>query len=651
MKIVLIAPIVEWKRIFDEVLSLHNKDQSNLYEGLDFELETVVLDDYLNFEHFSIECDALISRGVATTRLRQCMEIPVVQIPMSIFTIERAARQAVQLYNPKKVAAVGFFSSIIDTSRLSSVDGVPIEFYTISDGCISNIYQECEYLISKALDNGCDAFICGSGGIKICERIGLSGVFLNINHQEAWFALTEAKHSACIYNQQRLQTELYKNVLNYSFEGIVSLDRNMEIQTYNNAAKRMLAGERTEEKYVKRILTKYLCDSGMLKEAADRKSHIDDLVSFQEKSFSVSIIPTTIKGENFGSVVFLQEVTRIQNLESKIRNKNHFRGHEAKYRFCDILGISEKIRAVKELSVKYAEVDSNILIYGETGTGKEIFAQSIHNQSDRCKGPFVAVNCAALSENLLESELFGYVDGAFTGAAKSGKLGFFELAHNGTIFLDEISEMPMSLQGKLLRVLEEKQIVRLGDDKITPVNVRIVSATNRNLDRMVATGNFREDLYYRLNVLHLDLPPLAERLEDVPVLIKYFLEEYMLKNKKHLEIDEGAWEELKYCEWRGNIRQLRNICERIIAVCTSGSVTRHDVLRVVHSTFPKSCAENHCETNDDTWKGLVDEALVFERNRLLQAFQLSEWNKEEVCRRLSISRATLYRKMKKFRFR
>ncbi len=226
-------------------------------------------------------------------------------------------------------------------------------------------------------------------------------------------------------------------------------------------------------------------------------------------------MPISLSGEITGAVLTLHESRHIQSMEVKIRQKILAKGHVAKKYLPDILGRSALMENTRRNAVIFAQTDSTVLISGETGTGKELFAQSIHNMSKRAKKPFVAVNCASLPENLLESELFGYVKGAFTGANPYGKVGLFEQAHTGTVFLDEVSELSLPSQTRLLRVLQEKEVFRLGDDKIIPVDIRIIAATNKDLYRMVQEQKFREDLYFRLSVLILEIPPLRRRKEDL----------------------------------------------------------------------------------------------------------------------------------------
>src|SRR5690625_3003716 len=223
-------------------------------------------------------------------------------------------------------------------------------------------------------------------------------------------------------------------------------------------------------------------------------------------------------------VVTYQEAESILLANNEIRSELYQRRFFAKYQFDDIISRSDKMEQLITLAKAYAISESNILIYGESGTGKELIAQSIHNESKRRTGPFIAVNCAALPENLLESELFGYEDGAFTGAKKGGKPGLFEMAHGGTIFLDEVGDITPSLQARLLRVLQEKEVRRIGGERIISVDIRVLSATNKDLLASVEDGEFRRDLYYRLNVLHLYNLPLRERVEDIEYIIDALLE-------------------------------------------------------------------------------------------------------------------------------
>jgi DNA-binding NtrC family response regulator len=318
---------------------------------------------------------------------------------------------------------------------------------------------------------------------------------------------------------------------------------------------------------------------------------------------------------------------RIEKLEQQVGKK---------YSFDSILGSSRVIKEAIEQARKVAPADTTVLLLGETGTGKEVFAQAIHNNSKRVGKPFVALNCSAFSRELLESELFGYKAGAFTNAIRDKK-GLIEEANNGTIFLDEIGELPLDLQSKLLRVLETSEFIKVGDTKPTKVNVRIITATNRDLKDEAGKGQFREDLYYRLNVFAITLPPLRERKKDIPVLTEYFVGFFSAKtNQKKLAVSDAFIEKLQMHEWKGNIRELKNVLER--AVIMAGS----EELTIAHLPF-------EIQVNDKPVHTLsaFDLASV-EKLHIIRVLHHTKNNKTEAAKLLNIGLATLYRKIEEY---
>ncbi|VHV19105.1 sigma-54 dependent transcriptional regulator [Clostridioides difficile] len=280
------------------------------------------------------------------------------------------------------------------------------------------------------------------------------------------------------------------------------------------------------------------------------KAH-DEVIKFNNKYLNVNKYNIESFGRVTGYYFCIQEITYIRKLEQNLSKKLREKGQVARYTFDDIKTVSTKMERTKKLGMKIAESDYTILITGESGTGKELMAQSIHNASPRHSQPFIAINCAAMPENLLESELFGYEEGAFTGALKGGKKGLFEQANNGTIFLDEIGDMPIYLQSKLLRVLQENQVMRVGGENVIDIDVRVIAATNKNLLEMIKGDRFRADLYYRINVLPINIPPLRERKEDIEVMLKHFM-------KRKRAISQGVQDIINAYEWPGNIRELKN---------------------------------------------------------------------------------------------
>jgi transcriptional regulator with PAS, ATPase and Fis domain len=342
-----------------------------------------------------------------------------------------------------------------------------------------------------------------------------------------------------------------------------------------------------------------------------------------------------VNNKSFGTVVTLQEVNKIQQKEAMIRKETYARGHTAKFSFKHIIGQSPAIINTIETARDFAATNSSILISGETGTGKEVFAQSIHNASNRAKGPFVAINCAALPAQLLESELFGYVAGAFTGAHREGKPGLFEIAHGGTIFLDELAEMDYVNQGRLLRFLQEKTVVRLGSFKVLPVDVRVIAATNKDLEYLVRENKFRNDLYYRLNVLRLEIPPLKERKTDIHLYAEAFLTEFSVRSGGNFRLPDDAVRFLEEYSWPGNIRECRNLMERITATSKKNEITAS----ILSSMLGRSLQASPPPPSRKE-KRLVQEirkALVDARGNYTAASEI-----------LGVNRTTLWRRMQKF---
>lgn len=312
----------------------------------------------------------------------------------------------------------------------------------------------------------------------------------------------------------------------------------------------------------------------------------------------------------------------------------------AMYSLHNILGVSDAIRKAKAHLTLYAKTESPLLILGETGSGKELFASALHQESNRADGPFVCINCAAIPQELFESELFGYLAGAFSGAHKDGKVGQIELADTGTLFLDEIGDMPLQIQAKLLRVIEDKTVFRVGATKGNRIDFRIVAATHRDLKAAVRENKFREDLYYRLNPLTLHIPPLCERLEDIPLLIENFLAKL---GRKDISFTEDAMLALTRYTWPGNIRELRNVVDRAVSLCKGASIGLADLPTEVLASGPR-CAAG---TSEQCIKSLKLFRSSNEYNVISAALERNNWNMVRTAKALGISRATLYQKTSK----
>lgn len=366
-------------------------------------------------------------------------------------------------------------------------------------------------------------------------------------------------------------------------EGVIYVDKQCVARLWNEAAVELLGlscGVVEEQKMASIIGEELL--SGVFSQAVS----MHDVKHVGSKQISFSIVPMFREGEVHGAVCVLRDVSAIHRLETEIARTIEF-GHSTRYSIDDIYGNSLTTRQLKDKIRKFSSNDLSILITGESGVGKEVAAQSIHKLSGRSNGPFVAVNFAALPESLADSELFGYEEGAFTGARRGGHRGYFERAHKGTIFLDEIGDASPSVQASLLRVLQEKAIVRVGGNKVIPLDFRVIAASNRPLRKMVEEGRFRSDLYYRLSVLNLSIPPLRERKEDIPELIRRFFRAF----GKVPEIDDEVFELFQDYDWPGNIRELQNVVAHIATVYDGSVVTLSDLPESAFSSQLSSTVE------------------------------------------------------------
>ena len=440
-------------------------------------------------------------------------------------------------------------------------------------------------------------------------------------------------------NTEELELEKKKleTLIDSMDRAIVSVDINGKIDKYNSKFKEIfnLNDSEVEDKSVVQVLN--FINEPLNK---DFKRYKSGMFFYRKNGYELkgiyNINKITVKDKLKGYVIdFIDKREAIKNY-NRI-NKDY------KIVLDNIIGESNIIKTIKNESFIASKSSSTVLITGESGTGKELFARAIHNHSDRVDNPFIAVNCAAIPDNLLESELFGYEEGAFTGAKKGGKLGKFELAHKGTIFLDEIGDMSLHLQAKLLRVLQERELDKIGGKSNISIDVRIISATNKDLEDMVSQGIFREDLYYRLNVIPIHLPSLKERREDIPLLIDYTIKEYSNKLGKNVDhVDKDVLKVMMGYRWPGNIRELQNIIEYSINMSSSSVITLDAIPQKIKCTSINEVREDNREIR--TLEELEKQEII----KALGKFKDFKKDKELVAKALGISRATLYRKLEKY---
>ncbi len=374
----------------------------------------------------------------------------------------------------------------------------------------------------------------------------------------------------------------------------------------------------------------------------------------KRKEVIVNVAPIIVSGQLRGTVGVLHDISEIHKLSEELeRAKRLIRHLEAKYTFSDIVGQSDVIKAAIEQAGRAAVTPATVLLRGESGTGKELFAHAIHRSSERQKGQFIRVNCSALAEGLLESELFGYVEGAFTGAKRGGKAGLFEEANGGTIFLDEIGEISLNLQAKLLRVLQEREIVKVGDNRSFNIDVRIIAATNANLEAALRAGKFREDLYYRLNVIPIIIPPLRQRRDDIPLLVHHLIGSFNQDYGRCVEkVSDEALQILMGYHWPGNVRELENILGRAIINMRIGETVvelQHlPVLAFPNVNYSEMGLVNSMPTSltmeDGGFEGLQRQ---WERAILIVTLQRNGGNKTKAAQELKMSIRNFYYKLER----
>lgn len=436
------------------------------------------------------------------------------------------------------------------------------------------------------------------------------------------------------------QIQFYQSIVDLSHSGIAGVDIEGRILIYNQSAADFL-GVPVKEAIGKLLTEVNPVQPGLIQVLAEQSVQRDQLRKVGQNTAIINRAPIYYENELIGAISTVRDITELQQYEEKIRRKINQQGLKAKWTLEQIIAKSEPMRRLIELAKKYATVDSTLLLQGESGTGKEMLAQGIHMVSNRKDGPFVALNCAALPETLLESELFGYEEGAFTGARRGGKPGLFELAHHGTIFLDEMGELPLLLQARLLRVLQEREVMRVGGNKVIPVDVRIIAATNRDLVRQMKDGLFREDLYFRLAILVLTIPPLRDRLDDIPHLTKAFLKDW--KKTYYDQLTNEDIQKLQAYSWPGNVRELRNLLERAVVLADAGEpfeLFSSDVWLSTEKLLTSQAA--------GTVESIINKQEENEEEKIRRILQEEKGHMVRAADRLAMHRSTLWRKLKKY---
>ncbi|CAG9297054.1 sigma 54-interacting transcriptional regulator [Celerinatantimonas diazotrophica] len=574
-------------------------------------------------ELINLGTQVIISRGGTAALLRSHLNIPVIEILHDHYGIAQSIKEA-KKYG-ENIVAIGFpqYCRVLQKYQQKTHEQFKI--------CRVYTHYDVENIISELAEQGYKVVIGGLAVAHMAHKYGLDVIMGDADNLSIENAINEAKHILKCMKQKNAKLIETTGALNCVSEGV------MCISSYGNITRINTLGEKL-----------FSCVVGdNIFQDTNFKSLFDYIIGEKD----VFKLPISIKDREL--LIDLRNIKRHNNyfivVSGKLSRNNQQNNNKpamgmaltAKYTFDDIIGHSPAITASLERAKKFAQYDFPVNLYGKTGTGKELFAQGIHNASARHRGVFIAVNCAALPESLLESELFGYAEGSFTGAQKGGKAGVFELANHGTIFIDEISEAPLSVQVKLLRVLQEKAFVRIGGRTLINTDFRLITASNKKLSELVEKGKFREDLYYRINILELHIPPLNERPEDIIPIIGKILQH----NQCQLELAPEVENYLRRYSWPGNVRQLQAFVNRLIVLADSHEVTLSELLQMhILEDIPEVCElkESAC---------LLDQTHLIKRteSRLIaDVLNKTAGDKKKSAYILGISQTTLWRKIKMY---
>lgn len=552
----------------------------------------------------------IVSRGGTSRMIQERFKIPVVEIEVGIGDCIAAYKKLRPGRNT--VGVIGFNNVISGFQELASVCGRTFRFREIQDEA------DIPEAINSFREEGIRQFIGDVIVERVPRELRRDGVIIDSELESVVAAMREAERILDVAQRQIERSRELQAVMNGIRDGVVYFDAGGAVRWVNGAAGRMFPSLRPGDP-----IRDLLGPEDIVPEEGR-------LCTVGGEKYMACVNPVGLGEKADGMVASFQPSEKISSLEHSLRKSLRKSGFEARYTFRDIVRASAAMDRAIERAKRFAAVDAPILVTGETGTGKELLCQSIHNWSARRGELFIAVNCAAIAPSLMEAEFFGYADGAFTGAKRSGKAGIFELAHGGTLLLDEISELSIELQGRLLRVLQEKQVMRLGDEKLIPVDVRLICSTNRDLQALVREGLFRADLYFRIAVLKLYSPSLAERREDILPLARHFLRVYTEKYRMApLEMGPEVQERLAARAYAGNIRELKHLMEEAVVL---GSF--ENILSERRELLPASIPEPA--------EPLSRHTLRYIR----QVYASVGENAQEASRILGISRSTLWRKLR-----
>jgi PAS domain S-box-containing protein len=582
--------------------------------------------------------EVIISRGGTASTIAAAVSLPVVEIRVTSSDVLRCFRQLETFHG--KVGLAGFSNIIYGCEEVGGLLGLEMVQVPIAGKA------EAERVVAAAQAAGVRHLIGDHISYLCARQMGMGATLIESGREGIAQAIFEAQHVLRVRCEERAKSQQVRTILDSVSDGILAVDANGRVILFNPQAERVF-GLSAAAVIGKRV-TDVIPGSHLDEVLRSGRPQVGEIQQVGQNRLAATRRPVRVGNAIVGAVATLHDVTELQKYEQLVRQKLNRHGHVARHSLESIVCVSAVMRRVVADARRYAPTDATVLVLGESGVGKELLAQGIHRASRRRQGPFVAVNCAAMPETLLESELFGYEQGAFTGARKGGKQGLFELAHGGTIFLDEVGEMPLSLQSRLLRVLQEKEVMRLGGDAVIPVDVRVIAATNRDLTAELAAGRFREDLYYRLDLLRLQVPPLRERPEDIPALVDDLGVRLQETYGRRPAFGPAALAVLQRHRWPGNVRELANLLERLALVSEGNSIDAGTVAAYLPAPAPASPGRAHSPaTPAESWPDNLTLAEI-EKLAIGRALAAERGNLQRAAARLGLHRTTLYRKLQQY---
>lgn len=590
--------------------------------------------DAMEMEDKGVEI--ILARGRPVKDIKKVANIPVVDCLLTMLDLTRNLK-GIEPNTECFISGHMFFKPTFSEicREIESLMNLKLNIFYYQSG------EDLQNILLKAKNDNKIDLVLGGYIVAESRKIGLKSKELLFSKQTLLEIIHNARGIVLENRKIKKETKWVKSVIDFTKQGVIAVDNKGDISNLNNKAQRLLSPNGSD--LLDRSIFQY---TPQLKKAIESKQPFqENIIQINNQDVVLDFKPLYMQKEYIGGLISLENAHNIRNLEHKIRKAQADKGLIAKSSLDNILGSSPLIKRTIKTARTFAKTDFSILISGETGTGKELFAQGIHLDSSRSEGPFVAINCAALPQSLLESELFGYEEGAFSGAKKGGKIGLFELAHNGTILLDETNSIDLAIQSRLLRAIEEKEILRVGGDKIIPIDVRIIAATNEDLKKCVNDGTFRKDLYYRINELNITIPPLRKRKEDIPELVSYFLKTYGAKyntnnSKTEVYINDNIKKNFSDYHWPGNIRELGNLVKRFAVLQETIQESGH-----LQTFFLEDYLYENKEESDviSVKPGTLAE---MEKEIISTMLEKYDFNKSLLANKLNISRSTLWRTLK-----